>query len=68
MKFNRWYYHIFIVISTTKFSSTHAMNMSSEVTPQAAIIKCVNFAAIKHRDQRRLDAQQTPYINHPVGK
>lgn len=29
--------------------------------------KCVNFAAIKHRDQRRKDSKETPYINHPVG-
>uniref|UniRef100_A0A336L280 Guanosine-3',5'-bis(diphosphate) 3'-pyrophosphohydrolase MESH1 n=1 Tax=Culicoides sonorensis TaxID=179676 RepID=A0A336L280_CULSO len=29
--------------------------------------KCINFAAIKHRDQRRLDSKQTPYINHPIG-
>lgn len=28
---------------------------------------CVNFAAIKHRDQRRLDDVKTPYINHPIG-
>jgi guanosine-3',5'-bis(diphosphate) 3'-pyrophosphohydrolase len=29
--------------------------------------KCINFAAIKHRDQRRLDKEETPYINHPIG-
>ncbi|XP_052902984.1 guanosine-3',5'-bis(diphosphate) 3'-pyrophosphohydrolase MESH1 [Anopheles moucheti] len=29
--------------------------------------KCVNFAAVKHRNQRRLDADETPYINHPIG-
>lgn len=29
--------------------------------------KCVNFAAIKHKDQRRKDPSETPYINHPVG-
>lgn len=34
----------------------------------AAIIKCVNFAAVKHKDQRRKDPEQTPYINHPIGK
>lgn len=32
-----------------------------------ALIKCVNFAAIKHKDQRRNDEVKTPYINHPVG-
>lgn len=29
--------------------------------------KCVDFAAIKHRDQRRKDNVETPYINHPIG-
>ncbi|XP_026825495.1 guanosine-3',5'-bis(diphosphate) 3'-pyrophosphohydrolase MESH1 isoform X1 [Ooceraea biroi] len=33
----------------------------------ALIIKCVNFAAEKHRNQRRKDVDQTPYINHPLG-
>lgn len=27
----------------------------------------INFAAIKHRDQRRKDDHKTPYINHPIG-
>ncbi|KAJ9575166.1 hypothetical protein L9F63_025884 [Diploptera punctata] len=31
------------------------------------IIKCINFAAIKHKNQRRKDPEQTPYINHPIG-
>ena len=26
-----------------------------------------DFAARKHKDQRRKDAEQTPYINHPIG-
>lgn len=29
-------------------------------------VRAVNFAAEKHRDQRRKDASATPYINHPV--
>ncbi|XP_031618545.1 guanosine-3',5'-bis(diphosphate) 3'-pyrophosphohydrolase MESH1 [Contarinia nasturtii] len=29
--------------------------------------KCIDFAAKKHRKQRRLDPEQTPYINHPIG-
>lgn len=28
---------------------------------------CIDFAAQKHRDQRRLDDVKTPYINHPIG-
>lgn len=33
----------------------------------ADVIKAADFAAKKHRDQRRKDSQQTPYINHPIG-
>lgn len=32
------------------------------------VIKACNFAAERHRLQRRKDAVQTPYINHPIGK
>ncbi|KAF4522188.1 hypothetical protein B566_EDAN007336 [Ephemera danica] len=32
-----------------------------------ALLKCVNFAALKHSRQRRKDAEETPYINHPIG-
>nr|XP_969942.3 PREDICTED: guanosine-3',5'-bis(diphosphate) 3'-pyrophosphohydrolase MESH1 [Tribolium castaneum] len=31
------------------------------------LLKCVNFAAEKHKDQRRKNASKTPYINHPIG-
>jgi guanosine-3',5'-bis(diphosphate) 3'-pyrophosphohydrolase len=30
------------------------------------IIKAANFAALKHRNQRRKDADASPYINHPL--
>jgi (p)ppGpp synthase/HD superfamily hydrolase len=30
------------------------------------LLSAIQFAAIKHRDQRRKDAPQSPYINHPV--
>jgi guanosine-3',5'-bis(diphosphate) 3'-pyrophosphohydrolase len=29
--------------------------------------KTANFAARKHRDQRRKDKEASPYINHPIG-
>ncbi|CAO1422823.1 unnamed protein product [Diamesa tonsa] len=29
--------------------------------------KCMNFAAIKHEHQRRMNPEKTPYINHPIG-
>lgn len=32
------------------------------------IIKCTNFATIKHKSQRRFDYEKTPYINHPIGE
>ena len=32
-----------------------------------ALLEAVNFAALKHRDQRRKDEHNTPYINHPIG-
>jgi guanosine-3',5'-bis(diphosphate) 3'-pyrophosphohydrolase len=30
------------------------------------VLDALNFAASKHRDQRRKDAQASPYINHPI--
>ena len=32
----------------------------------AIVLKALDFAARKHRDQRRKDADATPYINHPI--
>lgn len=32
----------------------------------ARLIKAVDFAAFKHRRQRRKDAEASPYINHPL--
>ena len=31
------------------------------------LVKAIAFAAHKHRDQRRKDADASPYINHPIG-
>lgn len=30
------------------------------------LVKALAFAAHKHRDQRRKDAEASPYINHPI--
>lgn len=30
------------------------------------ILRAINFAARKHRDQRRKDEEASPYINHPI--
>jgi len=31
------------------------------------LLNAINFAAIKHSEQRRKDSKKTPYINHPIG-
>ncbi|KAL2300886.1 hypothetical protein Nmel_013780, partial [Mimus melanotis] len=33
----------------------------------ARLLEAVDFAARKHKEQRRLDPEGTPYINHPIG-
>ncbi len=30
------------------------------------ILKALEFASLKHRDQRRKDMVASPYINHPI--
>ncbi|NWS25232.1 MESH1 pyrophosphohydrolase, partial [Polioptila caerulea] len=32
----------------------------------ARLLEAVDFAARKHKEQRRLDPEGTPYINHPI--
>ncbi|XP_034112868.1 guanosine-3',5'-bis(diphosphate) 3'-pyrophosphohydrolase MESH1 [Drosophila albomicans] len=32
----------------------------------ARFMKCLQYAAQQHRNQRRKDPQETPYINHPI--
>ena len=36
-------------------------------TALTTIMEATHFAAVKHKDQRRKDKCQTPYINHPIG-
>ncbi|XP_027707319.1 guanosine-3',5'-bis(diphosphate) 3'-pyrophosphohydrolase MESH1 [Vombatus ursinus] len=33
----------------------------------ALLLEAADFAARKHRKQRRKDPEETPYINHPIG-
>jgi guanosine-3',5'-bis(diphosphate) 3'-pyrophosphohydrolase len=30
------------------------------------VVSAINFAAKQHKDQRRKDADRTPYVNHPI--
>ena len=32
------------------------------------LVRTMNFAAIKHKTQKRKDVESTPYINHPIGE
>ena len=32
------------------------------------LMRCIHFAAIKHKDQRRKDPEKTPYVNHVIGE
>jgi guanosine-3',5'-bis(diphosphate) 3'-pyrophosphohydrolase len=40
--------------------------MQTTLNPLAALVQAVAFAADKHRNQRRKDAEAAPYINHPI--
>ena len=35
-------------------------------TEYAKLLDAIAFAAAKHRNQRRKDAEASPYINHPL--
>jgi guanosine-3',5'-bis(diphosphate) 3'-pyrophosphohydrolase len=37
-----------------------------EAEQTGTILKALDFAARKHRDQRRKDSEASPYINHPI--
>merc|ERR1712168_917442 len=37
------------------------------LTEMDRLVAATDFAARKHKDQRRKDTDQTPYINHPIG-
>jgi guanosine-3',5'-bis(diphosphate) 3'-pyrophosphohydrolase len=38
----------------------------AQLTGLALVLKAMEFAAQKHRDQRRKDKRASPYINHPI--
>jgi len=40
--------------------------LKMEDTSMSLIIRAAHFAAEKHKNQRRKDADATPYINHPL--
>ena len=54
---------ILFVCNNGMVGSIHTTKMTS----MAKVIKAADFAAKKHRDQRRKGLDETPYINHPIG-
>ncbi|HSQ01017.1 MAG TPA: HD domain-containing protein [Candidatus Dormibacteraeota bacterium] len=42
------------------------MRSADSANPFALLTRALAFAAHKHRDQRRKDAEASPYINHPI--
>lgn len=40
--------------------------MAHKTIPLSLFMKCVQFSAHKHKNQRRKDSDETPYINHPI--
>ena len=41
-------------------------SISLSYTATRKVFAALAFAAHKHRDQRRKDAEASPYINHPI--
>ncbi len=48
---------------SSNFDSVH---LDAAEEPLALVLKATQFAALKHRDQRRKDHAASPYIIHPV--
>ncbi|KAI5481406.1 hypothetical protein MNV49_004162 [Pseudohyphozyma bogoriensis] len=47
-------------------SSDSGLPTSSSTSDALLLLKTATFAAEKHKDQRRKNTAQTPYINHPL--
>ena len=50
----------------TESSPRQASDLAPTTDALGSILAAVHFAADKHRDQRRKDAEASPYINHPI--
>ncbi len=51
----------------SKNQVTGEVGIRTAEDPVGLILRAVAFAAEKHKNQRRKDADATPYINHPIG-
>jgi GTP diphosphokinase / guanosine-3',5'-bis(diphosphate) 3'-diphosphatase len=50
----------------TESSPRQSSDLAPTTDALGSILAAVHFAADKHRDQRRKDAEASPYINHPI--
>ena len=48
-------------------SSYKLLTKTTPIRSMESVIKAADFAAIKHKDQRRKSKSAVPYINHPIG-
>ena len=53
-------------MTDTKPVTRHPSPVTAASDGLPLIVRALEFAAHKHRDQRRKDAQASPYINHPI--
>ena len=53
-------------ISVTSVPESLRQASAAESDATVELLKALHFAADKHRDQRRKDAEASPYINHPI--
>jgi hypothetical protein len=54
-----------VLTSSAPVSASPAEALGSEAG-LGLVLRAAAFAAWKHRDQRRKDADASPYINHPI--
>jgi len=53
-------------MANTGLVARHSSPITAAAEGLPLIVQALEFAAHKHRDQRRKDAQASPYINHPI--
>ncbi|XP_043274288.1 guanosine-3',5'-bis(diphosphate) 3'-pyrophosphohydrolase MESH1 isoform X2 [Venturia canescens] len=60
------YFEVMFILYIRRKNYLFRLLTMAESQSLCAVMKAANFAAIKHTNQRRKDAAETPYINHPL--